>query len=280
MSMGVVRSPAEAGRFYMGEEKALVSQIEKCFLHEIGPGKLVDAGETGPRILGAVVPHAGFTFSGPVAAHVYRALVMGGFPKRFIVFGPNHTGMGGPVSLSAKAFRTPLGDVPNDPELFELLQGRGIPVDEDSHRFEHSIEVQLPFMQYVARQVGVEFSFVPIALKDQTQKTSVKMGSIIKDILARHPDVCVLASTDFSHYIPPEEAKQRDAIAVQKIIEKDVKGFYQVLKKHDVSMCGYGGTAALMTAMKDRTARLIKYATSGEVQRSTRVVGYGGIVFV
>lgn len=160
-----VRRPAQAGGFYPGQKTSLVSEIEKCFLHRLGPGKLPELREKGERrIISAVSPHAGYMFSGIVAAHLYFALAQDGIPDSIVVLGPNHYGVGtGLSAMDEGAWQTPLGDAEIDSDLARaILANSGmIDVDASAHSHEHSIEVQLPFLQYV---YGDRFKFVPISL--------------------------------------------------------------------------------------------------------------------
>ncbi len=158
-----MRYPAVAGQFYEGEEKRLRMQIEMCFRHNLGPGS-VPTLEQGPRrIKGLVVPHAGFMYSGPVACHSYAHLAKDGFPESFIILGPNHTGYGSPASLADDDFETPLGVAHLERELSNSLRSEVITVDPIGHRHEHSIEVQLPFLQFLRPEI----KFVPISLMAQ-----------------------------------------------------------------------------------------------------------------
>ena len=150
----MVRYPAVAGQFYAGKEASLRREVEACFNSPIGPGHLPKL-ESGPRnIVGAVVPHAGLAYSGPVAAHVYAALAKDGFPGTFVIVGPNHNGIGAGVATTEEDFETPFGVVSIDQDIVSKLKGV-VENDPVSHRFEHSIEVQLPFLQYIKRDIKI-----------------------------------------------------------------------------------------------------------------------------
>jgi AmmeMemoRadiSam system protein B len=268
----MVRYPAVAGQFYAGKEASLRREVEACFNSPIGPGHLPKL-ESGPRnIVGAVVPHAGLAYSGPVAAHVYAALAQDGFPGTFVILGPNHNGIGAGVATTEEDFETPFGVVSIDREIVSKLRGV---VDNDpvSHRFEHSIEVQLPFLQYIKRDI----KFVPISMGFQDYETAVETAKAIKKAVTGH-DVCVIASTDFSHYIPPEKARQLDTKVIDKILALDPKGMYNMVTSNDVSMCGYGPVMAMLLSCGGKQARLLKYANSGDVHPMETVVGYAGII--
>jgi AmmeMemoRadiSam system protein B len=154
-----VRRPTQAGSFYAGDAEALKQQVESCFLHEFGPGKLPKVDVNGPRkIVGLVCPHAGYMYSGPVAANAYSELALDGKPDTVVILGPNHTGYGSALSLMDEGvWRTPLGDVEVDWLLMRLCE-TAIGHRRIAHRFEHSIEVQLPFCSTFSNQ----FKFGPL----------------------------------------------------------------------------------------------------------------------
>jgi len=268
----MVRYPAVAGQFYAGKEASLRREVEACFNSPIGPGHLPKL-EPGPRnIVGAVVPHAGLVYSGPVAAHVYAALAKDGFPGTFVILGPNHNGIGAGVATTDEDFETPFGLVKIDHEIVAKLKGA---VDNDpvSHRFEHSIEVQLPFLQYIDRDIRI----VPISMGFQDYETAVDTAKAVKKAIAGR-DVCIIASTDFSHYIPPEKARELDTKVIEKILALDPKGMYNTVTTNDVSMCGYGPVMTMLLSCGGKGAKLLKYANSGDVHPMDTVVGYAGII--
>jgi AmmeMemoRadiSam system protein B len=268
-----MRYPAVAGQFYEGSEDALRKQIESCFLHSLGPGEIPKLAKGQRAIKGAVVPHAGYMFSGPVAAHVCSAIAQDGFPETFIIIGPKHTGYGSAVALTTEEFKTPFGNVTIDLELAKKLQTGVIDNDLIAHRGEHSIEVQLPFLQYL----NPDFKFVPICIGHQTYKMAKEVGGIISKAI-KGKDVVVLASTDFSHYVPMEVAKKKDMKAIEAIIKLDAKALYKTVDKFNISMCGYGPVMAMMEAVGGKQAKLLKYSTSGDVREMRDVVGYGALV--
>ena len=268
-----MRYPAVAGQFYERDPSALRKQIEECYRHPIGPGGKPALAKDGPRTLkGLVVPHAGYVYSGPVAAHAYAALARDGPPPSFVILGPNHTGLGAAMALGAHDWETPLGVATYDADLGgRLLSG---PITEDiiAHRHEHSIEVQLPFLQDLFGAVR----FAPVCMGLQELKSAVEVGEVVRDAI-RGTDAVVLASTDFSHYIPKAEAARRDRLAIDRILGSDVKGFYRTVKEEDVSMCGFGPVIAMMTAVAPAKPEFLKYASSGDVAPMEDVVGYAAI---
>jgi len=268
-----MRYPAVAGQFYERDPAALRKQIDACYRHTVGPGGKPSVAKDGPRTLkGLVVPHAGYIYSGPVAAHAYAAIARDGAPKTFVVFGPNHTGLGASTALCEHDWETPLGVAAYDRGLGARLRKEPISEDIVAHRHEHSIEVQLPFLQDLIGEVR----FVPICMGLQDLPVALEVGGIVRDAI-KGEDVVVLASTDFSHYIPKAEAARRDRMAIDKILAFDVKGFYRTIQEEDVSMCGFGPVIAMMTAVGTATPEFLKYASSGDVAPMEDVVGYAAI---
>jgi len=268
-----MRFPAVAGQFYEGDSRALAAQVESCYRHPLGPGDRPRVARGGPRTLkGLVVPHAGYMYSGPIAAHAYAALARDGLPETFVILGPNHTGLGSMVALGAHDWETPLGVAEYDRDLGAKMLRDPITDDIIAHRHEHSIEVQLPFLQDLSEKL----KFVPICMMLQELEDAVRVGRIVRDAI-KGQDVVVLASTDFSHYIPKEEAARRDRLAIDQILAFDVPGFFRTIRKHDVSMCGYGPVMAMMTAIGSATPEFLKYGSSGDVAPMRDVVGYAAI---
>jgi len=283
----MIRKAVAAGRFYEGNSTALKEQITECFLDERGPGIMPEIGAGEGRIKGYVVPHAGYVFSGAIAAHSYAELAKDGFSDKFIVVGPNHTGFGADVALMLEGeWETPLGLIPIDREIADNMVGGIVSDDAMAHLYEHSIEVQLPFLQFLSN----DFSFVPVCMKMQDYETALLLGKKLAD----EKDAILIASSDFSHVgmdygqLPPagvgvnEWASMQDKKAIDAILSMDVKKFMEVVAANNISMCGYGCVAAVMVAAKKRgakKARLLKYSTSYDVYPSESCVGYGAIVF-
>jgi len=225
-----------------------------------------------------VVPHAGYMYSGHVAGAVFGRL-----PKRptYIIVCPNHTGRGAPMAImSSGEWLTPLGRVPVDSAMARLLRRSChlLMEDAEAHEEEHSLEVQLPFLQ---RSVG-EFKFVPIAIGVGGYSGLESLGHSIAQAVGPTAPVMIIASSDMNHYEPDSLTRAKDRKAIDKILALDPPGLYEVLRHDDISMCGYGPTIAMLTAAKDlgaRTAELIKYATSADTSGDRdAVVGYAGIV--
>lgn len=268
-----MRRPAVAGQFYEGSRERLMEQIVWAYTHRLGPGKLPSE-DDGSELRGLIVPHAGYMYSGPVASHSYLRLGPKGLMgKTAIILGPNHTGMGSSIALSTEDFETPLGVARTDVTLAKYLVSDLIQDDMMAHIYEHSIEVQLPFLQHLTPQ----FRFVPITMMFQELKASQMVGNAIRGATDGRKDVIVIASTDFSHYVPPEVAREKDMMAIERILEMDPVGLYRTVKDRGISMCGYGPVIAMLTALQEGRAELLKYATSGDIHRMSQVVGYGAI---
>ena len=269
--------------FYAGTPTALREQIENCFTHKLGPGKLSKVEERRlQNIVGLICPHAGYMFSGPVAAHAYYNLALDGQPDLIVIFGPNHTGWGSALAaMNEGVWRTPLGDVEIDTSSAnEILQECHIlDLDDSAHAREHSIEVQLPFLQYL---YGSAFKFVPICFLMQDLRSSSEVGQAVAKVLSGK-NALVIASTDMTHYEPQKEASRKDKMAIDTILKLDEDQFYSTVEAYSISACGYGPVVAAITAAKAlgaRGAQLLCYKTSGDVTGDFHsVVGYASISF-
>jgi AmmeMemoRadiSam system protein B len=278
-----VRRPCQAGAFYAGTAESLKKQIEECFLHELGPGKLPEAVKAGPRsVIGLVSPHAGYMYSGPVAAHAYYRLATEGKPDVVVLLGPNHTGYGSALAVINEGFwRTPLGDLEIDGESANRIvrESRIVDVDDSAHRFEHSIEVQLPFLQYL---YGSGFKIVPICFLMQDLASAREVGQAVAKVLAGK-NALVIASSDMTHYEPHEMAEKKDKVALEAVEEMDEVKFFSTVEAHNMSICGYGPITALIVAAKilgAKEAKLLCHKTSGDVTGDySSVVGYAAVCF-
>jgi AmmeMemoRadiSam system protein B len=278
-----IRLPTQAGAFYAGTAESLKRQVENCFLHKLGPGKIPEIAKTGPRrIIGLVCPHAGYMYSGPVAAHAYYELALDGKPDVVVLFGPNHSGYGSALAVMNEGFwRTPLGDVEIDGELANQVvrESRITDIDDSAHSFEHSIEVQLPFLQYL---YGSEFKVVPICFLMQDLSSAREVGQAVAKVLAGKNGI-VIASSDMTHYESQESAERKDKMVLEAVKAMDKAKLYSVIEAERVSACGYGPIAALMIAAKileAKEAKLLCYKTSGDVIGDySSVVGYAAVCF-
>jgi AmmeMemoRadiSam system protein B len=287
-----IRHPTVAGQFYDANEKDLRQTIEKCFTDYRGPGEIPKVKNTKKKIKGIIVPHAGFIFSGSIAAHSYKFLAEHGFADTFIILGPNHTGMGSGVSIMTEGeWMTPFGTTKINEKIAKQLRRDVIHIDENAHKYEHSIEVQLPFLQYLVGNKN--FDFVPLCIAMQDIKTSQEVGNILANIIKDSDEnIVIIASTDFTHAgfnynsMPPlgvrvdKYAEKQDKLAIEKILKLDSKGLIDTVEKNNITMCGYGPVASLITAAKklgSNKAELLKYGTSYEVQPSSSCVGYASL---
>jgi len=246
-----MRAPAVSGQFYPRKKNDLNREISRCFAGIQADQK---------PVLGAVVPHAGYMYSGNTAAHVYSMLPEA---DTFVLLGPNHTGYGSGVSVSSEIWSTPLGEVDSDIEFIKALPRRIIDTDETAHKYEHSIEVQLPFLQHLFR----DFKIVSICMGMQDEETALDVGMELAEAVSKvNKKVVIIASSDFSHYKPDKVAREDDAYFIRSIIDLDIPGFYRKLYERNASACGYGPIAAMLTASKALGAKkgtLVKYSTSG-----------------
>ena len=284
-----MRKPAVAGQFYAGSKNALNKQIESCYKHDLGPKKLPKLTRSPKRkIKGLVAPHAGYPYSGPIAAHGYYRLAEDGFPETFVIIGPNHSGFGSMVALTTEDFEMPFGEVKIDQPLAKALWKGIIDNDLNAHIREHSIEVQLPFLQYISQ----DFKFVPITIGMQDFKTATEVGQIIAEA-AKERDVVVIASSDFTHcgfmygQLPASGmsagawAAKQDKKAIKAILDLEPKDLIKNIRQADITMCGYGPVIAMLTAainLGAKNATLLKYASSYDIQPADSAVGYASIV--
>ncbi|ABL88276.1 protein of unknown function DUF52 [Pyrobaculum islandicum DSM 4184] len=277
-----VRKPAVAGYFYESDREKLLQQLEWAIKHELGP-KAPQIPKLGAETLGGVAPHAGYIYSGPVAAWVYSALAGFGKPDVFIIIGPNHYGIGAPVAImKSGVWETPLGRVEIDGELAEKIMRYFKELEDDFHAFsrEHSIEVQIPFIQYFFGDVKI----VPITIWRQTLSTSRELGKALANAIREYGRrAYIIASSDFNHYEHHDITTKKDEMAIGKILQLDETGLFEVASKFDISICGIGPIGALIVAAKElgyKNVTLLKHATSGDTSGyREETVGYASIIF-
>ncbi|MDX1814118.1 MAG: AmmeMemoRadiSam system protein B [Candidatus Bathyarchaeia archaeon] len=281
--MATIRRPHVAGTFYEGNAESLKNQIERCFLHKFGPQKKPKVNANGPRkVIGLICPHAGYAYSGPVAANAYYELARDGRPDTVVILGPNHTGYGSAIALMNEGFwRTPLGDVEIDSETANQIvtNGRLVDVDDSAHSFEHSIEVQLPFLQYL---YGSSFKFVPICFLMQDLQSAEEVGKALIETLV-NKNAVVIASSDLTHYEPQDTAERKDMAALKAIEELNTKLLFSTIEARNISACGYGPITALIKFAKSsgvKEAKLLSHRTSGDIISDySSVVGYAAVSF-
>lgn len=283
MIKGNRRAPAVAGVFYPSAADELNQLIELSFKERrFGPGDLPISKEPGRRrIYGIISPHAGYIYSGAVAANGFYEISSMNF-DRVVIIGPNHYGIGtGLATVRDGIWETPLGQVEIDTELASRIsENSGIlDFDDLAHSRDHCLEVQLPFLQYIKKN---QFKLVPIIMIMQDKVTASEIGESIADS-TRALNALLIASSDFTHYEPNSEAHRKDRELIEAILSLDTSIFYSTLERLNVSACGYGAIASIMTAAKALGAtkgELLRYATSGDIIGDTNnVVGYASIIF-
>lgn len=278
------RRPAVAGYFYEAEREKLLERIEWAYRHRLGPGDLPrPSSSRDPSARLFIAPHAGYMYSGPVASHTYHRIALSGNPGVFVIAGPNHSGMGSLVATTIEqVWSTPLGEVEVDTELAKAIarSSRYLDIDDTPHEGEHSIEVQIPFLQHL---FGGSFKIVPIALALQTPDVARDLArAIAKASQELGRDLVFIASTDWTHYEPHERAVEKDLEALDHVKRLDLEGFHRYLVERNLTACGPGPTMIFIELARIwgyRGARILKYATSGDVtgERSW-VVGYASAV--
>jgi AmmeMemoRadiSam system protein B/AmmeMemoRadiSam system protein A len=267
----MIRQPVVAGQFYPDSPPQLKEMIQG----------MVDEKAEKEEVIGLVSPHAGYIYSGPVAGATISRIK---FKDTFIIIGPNHTGMGRPLSIMTEGvWKTPLGKVEIDSELAKQILAASSYLEEDSaaHQYEHSIEVQLPFLQYFKK----DFKLVPIILSFSTGATYREIGrEMAKAIKALNRQVVIIASSDMTHYEPQESAQWKDNQAIEAILDLDEDELLRRVDELRISMCGYAPAVSLISAAKElgaKRAELVRYQTSGDTTGNyTSVVGYAGIIIM
>jgi AmmeMemoRadiSam system protein B len=264
------RPPAVAGSFYEASPDRLRAQVQACFADNPPTEKKA-------RFVGAVVPHAGLMYSGHVAAAFYG---MAALPERYIILCPNHTGIGHFAAINREGdWRTPLGTVNVDTALADALLAKTRLLGDDwkAHAREHSLEVQLPFLQ----QLVGNFTFVPICLAAPNYAFCLEIGNAIAEVVQNEP-IGILASSDLNHYENQEATLRKDQAAIDQVLALDPESLWRVVEEEDISMCGFIPTTTMLIAAKRlgaRNASLIKHATSGDINGDySHVVGYAAIL--
>ena len=267
--MRMIRLPAVAGRFYTADPAELARQVR-------------DFSATGAEkrpALGCLVPHAGYIYSGHVAGAVYASLQI---PPKCILLGPRHFPGGQRMAiLSEGSWQTPFGQAPIDSALANQLKTLCAHLREDpvAHAREHSLEVQLPFLQQLVPQLH----FVPVVLATDRYEELESLGNAVAQTVGAQPEpVLVIASSDMNHYENDEITRQKDHRAIERILALDPRGLYDTVHSLGITMCGYAAATAMLVAMQQLNAKqatLVRYATSGDINGDRdQVVGYAGIL--
>ena len=266
-----MRYPAVAGRFYSNNKDQLIKEIKKCFTHPIGPG--MPGGCTNERkIVSAIAPHAGYMASGMNAAHVYKAIAEDGLPDAYVIVGPDHHGIPYDAALCGVPYVTPLGVCGVHEDIVKKLR-KNIPDDPRAHRYEHSVEVQVPFIQFIDANAKI----VPIIMSDQSPGCAQFVSKAISEACEGY-DAMIIASSDLSHYVAKKKAYSECADVLERICALDIKGMYETIDEQGVTACGYGPMAVAMSA--GRRAKLLKYSDSGDsLGMNDEVVAYASVAF-
>lgn len=278
------RPPAVSGIFYPSNPFELQKSLEQSFLDmNFGPGRMPPSLDR-KKIYGIISPHAGYAYSGSVAANGYYQVSNMNY-ETVIITGPNHYGIGsGVATMRQSLWKTPLGDVEVNTDFADTIsKNTVIDMDDFSHIRDHCLEVQLPFLQCIRKEDT--FRIVPIIMNLQDIETAKDVGrTIAQAITSANTKGLLIASSDFTHYEPNEEAHRKDLELIDTILSLDVSSFYAVLERLDISACGYGAIASIMIAVKElgaSKAELLRYATSGDTTGDkSSVVGYASIVFL
>jgi MEMO1 family protein len=270
MPAAPLRRAAVAGRFYPADPAALRDQVEALLSAQ--------KNEVPRRAIGCIAPHAGYFYSGHVAAALFSAIEI---PELCVVLCPNHTGMGRPLAIMSEgAWETPLGSVEIASNFAEALRQRFPLLEEDSaaHQSEHAVEVELPFLQM--RQPNLRI--VPLALGTRNFEALEQLGLALADTITHSPQpVLVVASSDMNHYESDAITRVKDAMAIEAILALAPQTLHQTVMTQNIGMCGLGPAVTMLTAARTlgaTSAKLIEYATSGNVSGDMQmVVGYAAI---
>lgn len=281
-----IRKPVVAGQFYPKDAEELEAAIKGSFVSMFGPGSL--PGKRGSKkIFGAVVPHAGYFFSGAGAAWVYKEIGEVEFPDTYVILGVNHSGSW--TCTSDQDWETPFGVVKCDKEFVKKLYDEDLMIKNEQHNSEHSIEVQLPFLQFVSKDKADKMRIVPIMIADEQHEKWANKISKVADELGRK--IVVICSSDFTHYghnygyVPFEgdvkkNMEKLDSEAIELILKRDTYRFFEFMEKTGATICGRYGISVLMALMEGKKGKLLKYYTSGDVLGDySNAVGYAAIVF-
>ncbi|HRW62211.1 MAG TPA: AmmeMemoRadiSam system protein B [Bacteroidales bacterium] len=272
-----IRKPVVSGRFYPAHKDAIIEQIESIYKKEKANIKTSLKEKT---IIGGVVPHAGYMFSAYQAVHFFEILKLSGQVfDTVVIINPNHTGLGHEIAFDSFEFwETPLGILAVDTEFGETL---GIPISDIEQRHEHSGEVMLPFLQYF---LAYNFKIAPITLSHQTYKNAKNLAQRLQKTAEKlNRKILLIASSDFSHFLSPEEGKEKDQLVLEQILKQDSQAIENIIRSNNISVCGYGPIMTLIEYSKLTNPKvdidILKIGHSGEIIPSHEVVDYVSILF-
>jgi len=265
----IIRQPAVANQFYDGNPLRLSQDIER-----------MTGGKRGNRHCFAVVsPHAGYIYSGNVAGAAFSKVAI---PETVIIFGPNHTGYGSPAAVMMDGiWRMPMGDVPIATDIATTLVRTSayLEADYQAHMYEHSLEVQVPFLQYFQPELKI----VPVCLGHMSYQACEEIAQAVANtIKGAHRPILMVASTDMTHYESQAQANAKDRLAIEQVLALNPKGLFETVQANGISMCGFIPTTVVLATsllIGATSAELVKYATSGDVSGDyDRVVGYASFI--
>ncbi len=278
-----IRRPAVSGTFYPSDPSELRELVQQCFLGPLGPGVLPEPRpEPVKDLIALVCPHAGLIYSGGAAAYSFRDLALAGTPETVVLVGPNHRGWGAPIAIIPRGlWYTPLGELPVDEELSRELMSVSPNIVEDwsAHSLEHSLEVELPFLQFL---YDGRVRFVPILLGFWDLHPALELGRVIAEVV-RERNLVLIASTDFTHYESEASARQKDQFALEAIQQLDPQRLWRTATERRITMCGLMPTLAVVESARLLGAQRVclnRYYTSGEVTGDRQsVVAYASLSF-
>lgn len=265
----MMRLPAVAGQFYPGQPAALQAQLHQY----------CNPPTNGKKVPGVISPHAGYIYSGAIAGQLFSKIAI---PDKVVVLGPNHHGLGHSGAVfSEGSWQTPLGEIQIDAKLAaDILSAcPHFAADEQAHRREHSLEVQVPFIQFCNPRAAI----VPICLGHLPLEVLIESGEALAGVIAADEQpVLIIASSDMTHFESAAAAKKKDSLALEKVEELDAEGLYQTVRDNRISMCGVLPSVVMLAAARKLGATsgtVISYATSGDVTGdNSDVVGYAGVI--
>jgi AmmeMemoRadiSam system protein B len=266
------RKPSVAGSFYPDQKNRLLETIEQ----------MIDKKAEKKKAIAVVAPHAGYEYSGPVAGAVFSSVEV---PQTVVILGPGHREIGALFAIQKEgSWLTPLGESPIEPDLAALVMNYCtlVTADDRAHRWEHSLEVELPFIQYFENQAAI----VPVCISYEAEYDDLEsLGrGLAAAVRAYGRPTLIVSSTDMSHYVSQKTAEAKDFLAIRKILDLDARGLFDTVRGEGISMCGYQPTTSAVVAAGElgaTGAALIKYQTSGERTGDfAQVVGYAGIRIV
>ncbi len=260
-----MRRPYVSGYFYPSDPEALREKIAWAFTHWNGPGYIPEVKNIDPQE-GIIVPHAGYDYSAPVAAFSFGSLANSGRYDYFVVIGPNHTGLGSPVSIGDQDYLTPLGRAKVAKDAVKELQDDMIVVDNLAHANEHSVEVEIPFLQFIYGEVEI----VPIVMMDQSLEAAEHLSARLRKLSG---NFTIVASSDLNHYLPLERLRKLDGYFASAVLQRDLKAIYRYEYSGEMSACGFGPIATLLSTYPGKV-RLLKLSNSIEITGGETGVGY------